>query len=296
MELSQPLNLRSQFPDADLAAWERQFLSDLGVNSMVDAGWAPPGEVPAAPLTRRPEGIYCPSTPGWEYVEDVRLDTAGQAIEALQQAAEGGADAGVLKLADSVDAEEVRSLCRDTPIPIVLAGGSRPEGLLDLERVRGHYPDDCYIDLSGWGQAGASLCQLGAIAFSALASALDRHSGRTAHPILIEAPVRHELFHGAAFLRALRIGAARIAREFDAPTQPIIRASTCQTILMERDLHTNLIRTTTAAVASVLGGADWLTVHPHDTTTGGSASGRRLARNVAHLLRHESHLDKVADP
>ena len=59
----------------------------------------------------------------------------------------------------------------------------------------------------------------------------------------------------------------------------------------------NLVRATTASFAAAAGGAECLTVLPHDAALGSrSERGRRLARNVAHLLRDESHLAAVADP
>lgn len=67
------------------------------------------------------------------------------------------------------------------------------------------------------------------------------------------------------------------------------------------DLYTNMIRATTMAMSAALGGADRITVLPYDAGREDQAQyprafGRRIARNVQHLLKLESGLDHLADP
>lgn len=57
--------------------------------------------------------------------------------------------------------------------------------------------------------------------------------------------------------------------------------------------HANLLSSTTAAFASVLGGCNTLTVFVEDAN---NSMMNRVARNVSNILREESHVDKVADP
>jgi methylmalonyl-CoA mutase len=58
------------------------------------------------------------------------------------------------------------------------------------------------------------------------------------------------------------------------------------------DPHQNMIRAATQAMSAVIAGVDRLTVQPAEDT----AFGRRIARNVQHLLKMESYLDRVIDP
>ena len=65
------------------------------------------------------------------------------------------------------------------------------------------------------------------------------------------------------------------------------------------DANTNLIQATTQAMSAVIGGVDVLTVLPSDKTneeTQPTDFSRRMARNVQHILKMESHFDWVADP
>lgn len=84
-----------------------------------------------------------------------------------------------------------------------------------------------------------------------------------------------------------------------APRRQALRcwAVTSEAMLVAEDPFVNLVRATTASFAAAAGGAECLTVLPHETALGPcSERGRRLARNVAHLLADESHLGAVADP
>ncbi|GIL23335.1 MAG: hypothetical protein BroJett042_18480 [Bacteroidota bacterium] len=56
--------------------------------------------------------------------------------------------------------------------------------------------------------------------------------------------------------------------------------------------HGNLIKSTTAALAAIVGGCNYLTVQPESE----NEPGNRAARLVSAVLREESHLSKVADP
>ena len=64
------------------------------------------------------------------------------------------------------------------------------------------------------------------------------------------------------------------------------------------DLWVNVLRNTVACFAAGVGGADAVTVAAHDelVVPGGSATARRLARNVQLVLLEESNLAKVVDP
>ena len=63
------------------------------------------------------------------------------------------------------------------------------------------------------------------------------------------------------------------------------------------DPYVNMLRTTVAAFAAGVGGADAVTVLPFDSPLGRpEVLGRRVARNTSALLMSESHVAKVTDP
>lgn len=72
---------------------------------------------------------------------------------------------------------------------------------------------------------------------------------------------------------------------------------TSRPMLSKYDPWVNMLRTTVAAFAAGVGGADSVTVVPFDSPLGRpDAFGRRIARNTSHLLIDESHVAHVADP
>jgi methylmalonyl-CoA mutase len=77
-------------------------------------------------------------------------------------------------------------------------------------------------------------------------------------------------------------------------------AVTSLAMLTRYDPWVNLLRTTVAAFAAGLGGADAVTVEPYDLLlhppAGALDRGRRLARNTQTILLEESHLGRVIDP
>lgn len=81
----------------------------------------------------------------------------------------------------------------------------------------------------------------------------------------------------------------------DAPSIPLL-ATTSLRSYSKLDPYVNLLRAGNETFAAVLGGADVMTVHPHDILTGPSESSIRFARNIQLVLKEETHVDKVIDP
>lgn len=74
-------------------------------------------------------------------------------------------------------------------------------------------------------------------------------------------------------------------------------AVTSRPMMAKYDSHVNMVRTTIAAFAAGVGGADAVTVLPFDAALGlPEKFSRRIARNTSSLLISESHVAKVTDP
>ena len=61
------------------------------------------------------------------------------------------------------------------------------------------------------------------------------------------------------------------------------------------DEYSNILRNTTAAMSAVLGGCDSLIITSHDKLIGESPFGKRIARNINHILQHESYFTEIKD-
>lgn len=105
-------------------------------------------------------------------------------------------------------------------------------------------------------------------------------------------------FMTMAKFRAMRKLWARVEAACGfAPQRAFISAETAWRMMTRRDLNTNMLRTTIAALAAGLGGADAISVLPHTMALGlPDTLARRIARNTQLILLEESNLSKVADP
>ena len=105
-------------------------------------------------------------------------------------------------------------------------------------------------------------------------------------------------FATIAKLRAARRLWAQVARTCGVAEQGQAQhAVTSSAMLTRRDPWVNMLRTTIAAFAAGVGGAQAVTVQPFDAAIGlPDAFARRVARNTQLLLLEESHLAQVIDP
>ena len=96
-----------------------------------------------------------------------------------------------------------------------------------------------------------------------------------------------------AKLRAARLIWAQAVAAFEpADPQSALARIHARTTRLDKsvyDRYTNLLRVTTEALAAAVGGCDRLTVEPF-------GFDQHLAVNVGRILRHEAHVDAVADP
>ena len=107
-----------------------------------------------------------------------------------------------------------------------------------------------------------------------------------------------DIFLNLAKFRGLRFLWARVEEACGLTPLPIrLHAETSWRMLARHEPQLNLVRGSMAAFAAGLGGADSITVLPHDLGLGlPSAEARRLARNISLILQAEAHLVDVADP
>lgn len=124
---------------------------------------------------------------------------------------------------------------------------------------------------------------------------------RAAAHMQFDLPVGKSYFYEIAKMRAFKLLWLHILKVWNAPLTLPATAVHFNKDAYTDDLYTNMIRATTMAMSAVLGGADRLTVLPYDAGREASAQyppafGRRIARNVQHLLQLESGLGDIPDP
>lgn len=116
--------------------------------------------------------------------------------------------------------------------------------------------------------------------------------------VFLEASVAENHFGEIARLKAFRMAFSQLASLYAVELKEEDVSLFCKTAQWSKSLldpNTNLVRQTYEAMSAVLGGANWLWVHPLQEDVC-SEMERRIARNVSSILREESYLDKVMDP
>jgi methylmalonyl-CoA mutase len=96
-----------------------------------------------------------------------------------------------------------------------------------------------------------------------------------------------------AKFKALRVLVGAISEEYKIPLPHFtIHARSEAWINESFQPHGNMLKSTTATMAAILGGCDSVSVMPELDE---NVTMERIARNVSSILREESHLNKVAD-
>ncbi len=156
-------------------------------------------------------------------------------------------------------------------------------------------------------QCGATMAQeLGialAIGSEFLAHAATRglDISQAARSVHMKLPVGSYYFPEIAKFRAVRLLWSKLVSVYDKEAGQeatlMVRAETSPWNKSVSDPYNNILRSTTEAMSAIAGGADSIRIEPFDSRfRQPSPFSRRIARNIHHILRHESYLHMVTDP
>lgn len=290
-------DVRQRHALPDPARLNEAVLGDLenGVTSLWLAVGTPTG-IPVSGLARALDGVYLDLAP-------VALDAPTEFDSAVRELLRLYEERGVPK-------EAARGSLGADPLGQAARTGAEP----DLTAAV-HWAQVCdreYPGLSAMGvdalpyhEAGGSAAEeLGL----SLATGVAYLRALTGSGMSVEAACAQLEFRYAATadqfltiakLRAARRLWARVAEACGAAGAGAQRqhAVTSPVMMTRRDPWVNMLRTTLAALAAGVGGADAVTVLPFDHALGlPDAFARRIARNTSTILMEESHLARVIDP
>ena len=124
---------------------------------------------------------------------------------------------------------------------------------------------------------------------------------RVAKSIRFNMGISSNFFMEIAKFRAARMLWARIVEQYSpeckCSCKMIIHAETSRFNLTLFDPYVNMLRTQTEAMSAAIAGVEAITVTPYDSVYETPTEfAERIAKNQQLILKHESHLDKVADP
>ncbi len=290
-------DVRQWHADPDAAVTNREILADLA------------GGAHSVGLCLGPAGVALSDLA--DALHGVHLDMAGVVLDAGAEFAEAGAALLELAAETGVPASALRGNLGADPLGVRARTGAAPDVGAAVELARrcgGHYPQLRVFAVDGlpYHEAGGSEAQeLGC----ALAAATAYLRQLTAAGFDIDAACGLLEFRYAAsadqFATIAKLRAARrlwdrvtaVCGALEPARAQLQHAVTSPAMLTRRDPWVNMLRTTVAAFAAGVGGAQAVTVLPFDAAIGlPDAFARRIARNTQSLLLEESHLAQVIDP
>jgi methylmalonyl-CoA mutase len=160
----------------------------------------------------------------------------------------------------------------------------------------------CCINGRGFHQGQANTASELAAILQAGSNLLDQlqeqELGAIAGQFQFSVAIGTSYFVEIAKLRALRILWHNVLQAYGIADKGFEISVHFAPLTADTNPNTNLIRAATQAMSAVIGGANRLYVLPSDTAQSETSNpfSKRIARNVQHLLRLESQLDKVIDP
>ena len=287
-----PWDVRQLHDDPDVARTRAAVLDDLehGVTSV----WLHVGD----------EGVA--TTDLAEVLAEVRLDLAPVVVSSFSD--QPGAARALLDVVG--DRPSVGGNLGLDPVGAALRTGTEPDlaplaGLVRALDGRAGWRA-LTVDARVLHDAGASEVDALAVAV-ATGVEYPRHlEAEAIHPVTAfghvepRVPATADQFLTAAVLRALRRVWARVGEALDVPAADRgarTHAVTSLRMASREDPFVNVLRNTLATFGASIGGADAITVLPHDTVAGlPERFSRRLARNTQILLADESNVGRVTDP
>ncbi|MDT4999998.1 MAG: methylmalonyl-CoA mutase [Mycobacterium sp.] len=264
-----------------------------------------PGAISATELDRWLEGVFLELVP---VIVDVRAAgaefvTAAEALLALvvdlddERRARLSVDLGADPLTAALSAHATPSLDDVVGIAVKAAGYDGGVRAITVDGPAFHdLGASASWELAGAVAAGVSYLRVLGENGVSVADALRQVSFRYV--------ADDDQFMTIAKLRAARQLWARVAEVVGEPTAgaATVHAVTSAPMMAQRDPWVNMLRTTLAAFAAGVGGADTVVVQTFDSAIPGglpstaATFARRMARNTQLLLLEESHVGRVLDP
>jgi methylmalonyl-CoA mutase len=264
-----------------------------------------PGAIAATELDRWLEGVFLELVP---VIVDVRAAgaefvTAAEALLALvvdlddERRARLSVDLGADPLTAALSAHAAPSLDEVVGTAVKAVGYDGGVRAITVDGPAFHdLGASASWELAGAVAAGVSYLRVLGENGVSVADALRQVSFRYA--------ADDDQFMTIAKLRAARQLWARVAEVVGEPAAgaATVHAETSAPMMAQRDPWVNMLRTTLAAFAAGVGGADTVVVQTFDSAIPGglpstaASFARRMARNTQLLLLEESHVGRVLDP
>lgn len=167
--------------------------------------------------------------------------------------------------------------------------------LIDFKNIHIRIQEGCF-----WHNQNANVIQEIAFMLSAWVEYLDKFTDKyeienVFKRISLANNIGKNYFLEIAKIRTLLLLTSKIAATYQSKLLVNLLSITSEKTLTSQEEYNNLLRLTTESMSAVLGGTDCLCILPYNFQTEIDNFALQISRNISHLLRYESHLDKVTD-
>lgn len=281
-----------QFPVTTPEGWKNKIIKDLKGDEFEKLIWHSKEDIEVLPFYTKEDhqkyqlNIPEKQTKHWLITERIIVDSILAANKNALFALQSGATAIQFDLKhQSFTKEEIELLLKDILLDIapVIFENYTPENKIILESiVKNACPNVIKIP------------PLNSIT-DELVFVLENGSQQDFSNIQFQFYCTQNYFFEIAKLRAFRWLWKQVCDLKQQPFSIFIQSETSLQKRNETDEYTNMLRNTTEAMSAVLGGCDSLIINSHDVTKENTDFGKRIARNIHHILQHESYFTEIQD-
>lgn len=219
----------------------------------------------------------------------------------------GMASPAILALAKNSGLQKEDFLLMYDPFSYIPKHGRFPAGLEQIKKMINEFVEAeiCCLcaDGSFYKNAGATIVEevavMLALASEYMAAVPEDKREQAAKCLFFKTAAGPLYFPEMAKIRAVRLLWKLLLKEYGLEPEihlPVF-AATGKTNKPLSDVHNNMVRVVSEGMSAVIGGADYLMIHPYNEHyEEPSDFSKRIARNVQHILREEAYLGRVADP
>lgn len=292
MSLDSYESIFSQFPSVSAEEWKNKIIKDLKGESFDKLIWHTKEDIEVLPFYTKEDNekyrlqIPPKQTNGWQITERIQVEDVTTANKAALHALQNGAQAIVFNLQyNEFGKEQIQCLVEGI--------------LLEVAPVTfEHYTDDNKNVLEAIVKNSCPV-----VVYSAQQDSIsDELAATLKDGILQNTSNLHvhfyccqNYFFEIAKLRAFRWLWKQVCELKQWPSTIFIQSETSPKNFNADDEYSNILRNTTAAMSAILGGCDGLIINSHDTLIGESPFGKNIARNIHHILQHESYFNDIQD-
>lgn len=281
-----------QFPPVSAEIWKEKIIRDLKGDAFDKLIWHSKEGIDVLPFYSKEDNekyqlqIPPKSPEGWQITERIVVDDIieanGKALHALNY----GATAIIFNLKRTfLESSEIKSLTNG--ILKDIAPVYFEDYLQDNKSVLEHeIPDSC---------APVILIPQQETIISELVYALQKGVEGDININRFHFYTGQNYFFEIARLRAFRWLWKQVCLLKNEPYQLTVL---CETAIQSgdgRNEYSNILRNTTAAMSAVLGGSDAVIINSHDVQNGNTDFGKRIARNIHHILQQEAYFAEIED-